>query len=86
MIITRPNASQTVMNLGSGGGNTTEYVCIRGLEITGGALRFNGQVVAPDEDSIELPDGTVLPRLVSGQSFWFAWAGNHPDTTWWPTT
>ncbi len=37
VIITRPNASQNVMNLGSGGGNTTEYVCIRGLEITGGS-------------------------------------------------
>jgi hypothetical protein len=29
-------------------------------------------------------DGTGLPRLVSGQSYWFAWYGQHPDTAWWP--
>ncbi len=26
-------------------------------------------------------DGETLP---AGQSFWFAWYGLHPDTTWWP--
>ena len=32
-----------------------------------------------------LDDGSVLPRIVSGQSFWFAWWGLHPDTeTWQP--
>ena len=32
-----------------------------------------------------LLDGTVLPRIVSGQSFWFAWYGLHPETdTWQP--
>ena len=25
-----------------------------------------------------------LPRVLSGQSFWFAWYGNFPDTAWWP--
>ncbi len=37
VIITRPDANQNVMNLGVGTGNVTEYVCIRGLEITGGS-------------------------------------------------
>lgn len=27
----------------------------------------------------------VWPRVVSAQSFWFAWYGNHPTTSWWPT-
>jgi hypothetical protein len=34
-VLTRPDNSQNVMNVGSGGGHT-EYVCFRGLEITGG--------------------------------------------------
>ena len=25
-----------------------------------------------------------LPRIVSSQSFWFAWYGLHPDTETWP--
>lgn len=32
-----------------------------------------------------LGNGTVLPRILSGQSFWFAWYGIHPDTSVWPT-
>jgi len=28
--------------------------------------------------------GDILPRLLSGQSFWFAWYGTFPDTAWWP--
>jgi hypothetical protein len=39
---------------------------------------------AATEQSVELADGTALPRIVSGQSFWFAWYGAHPDTDWWP--
>ena len=27
---------------------------------------------------------TQLPQLASGQSFWFAWYGLHPETDWWP--
>lgn len=30
-----------------------------------------------------LDDGSVLPRIVSGQSFWFAWYGLHPETATW---
>ncbi len=26
----------------------------------------------------------ALPKLASGQTFWFAWYGLHPETTWWP--
>jgi hypothetical protein len=35
-VITRPDANQNVMNVGSGTGNMTRYVCFRGLEFTGG--------------------------------------------------
>lgn len=35
-IITRPDAAQNVLNVGSGAGNATRYVCFRGLEFTGG--------------------------------------------------
>jgi len=30
-------------------------------------------------------DGKRWDRVVSGQSFWFAWYGNYPTTVWWPT-
>ncbi len=36
------------------------------------------------EDVLVLADGTELPRVQSGQSFWFAWYGTFPDTAWWP--
>jgi hypothetical protein len=35
------------------------------------------------EESLQ-SDDDILPRLISGQSFWFAWYGTFPDTTWWP--
>lgn len=35
-------------------------------------------------DQLLLTDGTTLRRVVSGQSFWFAWWGLHPDTATWP--
>ena len=38
-----------------------------------------------DEAFLVLDDGTRLERLVSGQSFWFAWYGAFPDTAWWPS-
>jgi hypothetical protein len=28
--------------------------------------------------------GVSLPRVQSGHSFWFAWFGNFPETSWWP--
>lgn len=31
-------------------------------------------------------DATTGAELVSGQAFWFAWYGLHPDTGWWPRT
>jgi hypothetical protein len=39
---------------------------------------------AVEEENLVLADGTRLERLVSGQSFWFAWYGAFPDTRWWP--
>ncbi|MFQ5948041.1 MAG: DUF3179 domain-containing protein [Acidimicrobiia bacterium] len=36
------------------------------------------------ELALQLPDGRRFDRVQSGQSFWFAWYGNHPDTAWWP--
>ncbi len=43
--------------------------------------------VAPDgatTETLRLTDGRELPRIVSSQSFWFAWFGLHQDTVWWP--
>jgi hypothetical protein len=37
------------------------------------------------EDSLVIPGSEPLPRLASSQSFWFAWYGTFPDTTWWPS-
>jgi hypothetical protein len=42
-------------------------------------------VAESDEAFLVLADGTRLERLVSGQSFWFAWYGAFPDTAWWPS-
>jgi hypothetical protein len=36
-----------------------------------------------NEDRIDV-SGVAWPRVVSAQSFWFAWYGNYPATTWWP--
>lgn len=36
------------------------------------------------EDALVFADGEQLARLQSGQSFWFAWCANYPDTDWWP--
>ena len=47
-------------------------------------LTAAGAPVTVTEDELRLPDGRSLPRLTSGQSFWFAWFTQHPDTEWWP--
>jgi hypothetical protein len=60
------------------------YQSADGLAIGDGRIDFNGAEVTIAEDALTLPDGTKLYRLVSGQSFWFAWYGNFPDTDWWP--
>ncbi len=58
--------------------------------ITAGPQSFEldgTQVVAePTPAGVEFYrlDGTTRERLLSGQSFWFAWYGEHPDTDWWP--
>lgn len=56
----------------------------------GGARFYAGSGPAGDsiasEENLTLTDGTVLPRLQSGHSFWFAWYTNFPDTAWWPET
>ncbi len=60
------------------------YESADGIEVLDGNVVFEGAAVAVTEDSLTLSDGTELVRLVSGQSFWFAWYGNFPDTDWWP--
>lgn len=68
------------------GNGARVYESIDGVEVVAGTVQFAGQPVEVTEDAIVLPDGTALGRLISGQSFWFAWAGNYPDTAWWPDT
>lgn len=61
---------------------------------TDGGARFYGGAPVADplevaveeagEQTLLLADGTVLDRLQSGHSFWFAWYANYPDTEWWP--
>ncbi len=41
------------------------------------------RVVAIDRGA-RFSDATTGQELVSGQAFWFAWYGLHPDTDWWP--
>ena len=60
----------------------------RVYDATGTGVRRGEPVALATEQagvsSVALADGTVLPRVVSGQSFWFAWYGAHPGTDWWP--
>ncbi|MGI9649112.1 MAG: DUF3179 domain-containing protein [Acidimicrobiia bacterium] len=76
-------ADRPVVFVASGNGARV-FEGIEGLALVEGSVRFEGEAVTVGEDALTLPDGTELPRLVSGQSFWFAWYGNYPDTTWWP--
>jgi len=65
------------------------------VETSGGARVYDtaGSAVAVSdvdpaaagEESLVLSDGTELPRVQSGHSFWFAWYVNFPDTETWPT-
>lgn len=66
----------------NGGGRA--YEAVDGLEVVDGIPAFDGQPVTIGENSAVLADGTEMRRLVTGQSFWFAWYGNFPDTAWWP--
>ncbi len=43
-----------------------------------------GPVAVVGDTGITLSNGRSLSRIQSGQSFWFAWYGNHPETGWWP--
>jgi hypothetical protein len=76
-------ADQPVVFVASGNGARV-YQGVDGLAVVDGVSLFDGTEVTVGEDALTLSDGTVLPRLVSGQSFWFAWYGNFPDTAWWP--
>jgi len=78
-------ADRPVVFVASGNGARV-YESVDGLAVLDGAVTFEGGEVTVAEDSLTLRDGTELPRLVSGQSFWFAWYGNFPDTDWWPGT
>ena len=49
----------------------------------GSATDLDGAVAGENELSL---GGEAYPRLLSGKSFWFAWFGLFPDTTWWPET
>ncbi len=61
---------------------------------TGGGARFYDASGAGDlgdlgaaeagQERLVLASGVELPRLLSGQSFWFAWYGAFPETGWWP--
>jgi hypothetical protein len=66
----------------NGGGRA--YEATEGLEVVDGEPVFDGEPVTISEDLALLADGTELFRRVTGQSFWFAWFGNFPDTDWWP--
>jgi len=56
-----------------------------GARAYGGARPGDELLVAAAGDAAtELTDGRRLGRLVSGQSYWFAWHAAHPDTSWWP--
>jgi hypothetical protein len=81
-LITEVGGRAVVFVASANGGRV--YESVDGLEIAEGGLILAGEPLLVGEDAIELPDGTRLARLVSGQSFWFAWAGNHPTTDWWP--
>jgi hypothetical protein len=57
--------------------------------LTEGSLEHLEQVEITDSGSlfseVQLADGSVATRIVSGRSFWFAWSGIHPETATWPT-
>ena len=48
----------------------------------GGAVLLPADAVV-GEESLRIGD-VLLERVASSQSFWFAWYGNFPATTWWP--
>ena len=57
----------------------------------GAAVEVAPRGVLHDELRVDGVDGrnridVRLPRIVSSQSFWFAWYGLHPDTEIWPST
>lgn len=41
-------------------------------------------VASASPRGVRFTDAESGAALSSGQSFWFAWYGLHPDTTWWP--
>ena len=67
------------------GNGARVYEATDGLEVENGEVRFAGEATTVTEEALVLGDGSELPRLISGQSFWFAWYGNFPDTAWWPS-
>ena len=56
--------------------------------LTEGSLEHLERVKIADGGSlsseVQLADGSVATRIVSGRSFWFAWSGIHPETATWP--
>ncbi|MBT8165209.1 MAG: DUF3179 domain-containing protein [Acidimicrobiia bacterium] len=81
--LTTSVSGEPVVFVASGNGARV-YESVDGLRVVDGRVLFDGEPVTVSEDSLILPDGTELNRLVSGQSFWFAWYGNFPDTDFWP--
>jgi hypothetical protein len=68
------------------GNGARVYESTEGIEVVDGAVLYAGAEATVTEEALVLADGTELRRLISGQSFWFAWYGNFPDTDWWPRT
>ncbi len=81
-LVTELGGAPVVLVASEGGARA--YQGAAGLEVLEGEILFEGELVTAGEDALVLPDGTELARLISGQSFWFAWYGNFPDTEWWP--
>jgi Protein of unknown function (DUF3179) len=72
-----------VVPTGAGGRVYDAGAAVGPGELTvGGPVGLDPAMVTPE--AVTLASGTELPRLLSGQSFWFAWYGAHPDTAWWP--
>jgi hypothetical protein len=53
-----------------------------GVLTAGASVSIAPEGVTPT--SLTLDDGSVLERIISGQSLWFAWYGQHPETATWP--
>ncbi len=71
--------------LGVGGASVLAVPTPAGIRFYGDARPGDAEVLVESSDGAAvLSDGTARPRVLDGQSFWFAWYAAHPDTAWWP--